>query len=297
MIRRFIALALSIVVLMTVSFPAHARVWTIVNGGSLTSWFTQGVNGSGLQNIYENGFGTSASWTPGTPTRVNGYNCSGIGGLTDLSCADDAGEGAVPEIWGAAAVYSGTIRDFSDPNPGGDITWTGQSGTAPVTGNELFTNFVTSGSYALEANVGVGGLTGTFGCWNNPAAVNAYDTDFCGNGSGGATITTAVGQTIANRSLSNGMIGFVDNINTFSVTLSDTTYNSCLAAMDGSCGPNTNNTYATWTFVAPCATSDGLCCGTSETDDCPPMVPIPPAIWLFGFALGLLGWMRRPKAA
>ena len=26
-------------------------------------------------------------------------------------------------------------------------------------------------------------------------------------------------------------------------------------------------------------------------------VPIPPAVWLFGSALGLLGWMKRGQAA
>jgi hypothetical protein len=27
--------------------------------------------------------------------------------------------------------------------------------------------------------------------------------------------------------------------------------------------------------------------------DAPPVIPLPPAVWLFGSALGLLGWMRR----
>ena len=244
--RKLIVLALSFAGLALVSFAANATVWTIT-GGSLVSWFTQGINGSGTQTIYEAGFGSNADWTPSTPTRFNGYNCFGIGGLADLSCGNDAGEGAVPEVWGTSIVYSGTIDD--DFVSGGTINWTGESGTAASTGSELFTNSILSGSY--DINTGV--PTGTFGCWNNPTAVNTYGADFCGNGSGGATPTTFAGQTIANRALPNGMIGFTDNMNgTIQVTLSDTTYSDCLTAGPINCLPDANsaNTYATWTLNA-----------------------------------------------
>ena len=274
MTRKFIGVALSIVALTVVSFPAHATVW-IINGGGLTNWFTQGVNGSGSQNIYENGFGTSADWTPAMPTRVNGYNCF-IGGLTDLSCGDDAGEGAVPEIWGAAVVYSGTIDDVAIT---GTISWTGESGTAARTGFELFTSSVTSGSYDVASSVGVGGLTGTFNCWNNPAAVNTYGADFCGAFAHGTITTAPPSVTIADRALRNGMVGFVDNGDgTITVTLSDTTYSDCLTAGALNCVPDSSsaNTYGTWTFNATA-------------------VPVPAALWLFGSALGLLGWMRRNR--
>ena len=253
---------------------ANATIWSITGGG-LVSWFTQGVNGSGIQNIYENGFGSSENWTPTTPARINGYNCLGIGGLTDLSCGDDAGEGAVSEVWGAPVQYSGTIRDFTETTPGGTIAWTGESGTAALTGLELFTNSVASGSYNADAGAGVGGVTGTFSCWNNPAAVNSYGADFCGNSTGGATQTTLAGQTIVNRSLPDGMIGFVNlGGGNIQVTLSDTTYNSCLSAGPVNCVPDSSssNTYGTWVFTA---------------------VPVPAAVWLFGSALGLLAWIRR----
>ena len=278
-----IAIPWSIAVLALFSTSATATVWTIT-GGSLTSWFTQGVSGSGLQNIYENGFGSNADWTHLAPTRFNGYNCAGIGGLVDLSCGDDNGEGAVPEIWGAAVVYGGLIDDGGTP---GDLTsftgtfsWTGESGTAAIAGLELFTNSATSGSYDIAQGAGVAGLTGTFGCWNNPVTVNTYGADFCGNATGGATPTTLAGQTLVNRSLPNGMTGFADNGDgTITVTLADLTYSDCLAAGPTNCivDSNSSNTYGTWTFNATA-------------------VPVPAAVWLFGSALGLLGWLGRKTA-
>ena len=268
MIRKFTGVVLSIAVLMAVAFPAHATVWTIT-GGSLHQWFSQGVNGSALQNIYESGFGTNADTSF---PRVNGYNCPGIGGSVDLTCGDDAGEGAVPEIWGASAVYSGTIDDVAIT---GTINWTGESGTGCCGFFEEFTSSITSGSYDIAANTA--GPSGTFSCWNNPAAVNSYGTDFCANGTGGATITTRAANGFANKTLADGMIGFLDNMDgTITVTLADSSYNGCVAAGPTNCVPDSSsaNTYAVWVFDAMA-------------------VPVPAALWLFGSALGLLGWTWR----
>ena len=99
------------------SGAANATVWTIT-GGNLTTWFTDGVNGGGLQNIYEGGFGSSSQY-PGP--RSNGYNCTGVHAThtllnDDVHCGDNDGTGpdtSLPEEWGTAAAYSGTI-DMND---------------------------------------------------------------------------------------------------------------------------------------------------------------------------------------
>jgi hypothetical protein len=94
-----------------------------------------------------------------------------------------------------------------------------------------------------------------------------------------------------------GITQFTDNGDgTITIDMGASTYSDCVADAGCTPGDNTQDIFAQWRLNTGCATSDGLCCGTSETDDCPPMVPIPAAVWLFGSALGLLGWMRRKLA-
>ena len=95
--------------------------------------------------------------------------------------------------------------------------------------------------------------------------------------SGIAHATTAQGQTIANRYLLNGMIGFVNNMNgTIIVALASLTYTSCIAAIDGSCGSSSADTFAVWNFNAI-------------------PVPVPAVIWLFGSVILLLARISRRK--
>jgi len=269
---------LIVAALALLATSANATVWTITGGG-MSTWFTDGTNGGGLQNIYESGVGTNAEF-PGP--RVNGYNCIGIGGGTggpytvgDDTCGDDTGEGTATELWGASAVYSGTIDDQGTATAAddtGSFSWTGESGTGAPAGFELFTNSIVSGAYNVDGST----PTGTYNCWNNPAAVGGYGADFCGNGSGGATLTTAAGQSLVNRALPNGIIALTDNLNgTIQVVMSDTTYTSCTAAANGTCDSSSSDTFAVWEFTVAGA------------------IPVPAAVWLFGSALGLLGWVRR----
>jgi hypothetical protein len=293
MIRKLISVALSIGVLTIVCSPANAAVWTIT-GGNLTTWFVQNIFGSGSFNIYESGFGTNAEFPA---TRVNGYNCLPLhtthsSTMDDTNCSDQFGEGALAENWGAPAVYSGLINDGGTPgdfsNYTGTISWTGESGNAfPFPGgSEIFTSSVNSGSYDIATGVvstSVASVTGNIGgvnCWNNPTALDILTgANFCANTTGGAPLPVGHDYTIARRYLPDGVDAFNDNLDgTIIITLADFTYSSCLA--DPDCNPTSDsaNTLATWTLSAT-------------------PVPVPAAVWLFGSALGLLGWMRCKKAS
>lgn len=281
---RFTSKLLLIAALALVATSANATVW-IISGGGLSTWFTNGTNGGSNQTVYESGFGTNAQ-APGP--RFSGYNCLGV---TGASCADDDGTGpdaAQSEVWGAAAGYSGfyddngTQGDASDDT--GTISWTGESGTAASAGIELFTTSINSGSYDVATgvvttpNASVTGGIAPFGmnCWNNPTAVGAYGANFCGNLTGGAAFTTGAAQPIFSRYLPEGSVNFVRNSGdgSITVTLANLTYSSCTAANPLTCGSSSSDIFGVWTL-------------TSST------VPVPAAVWLFGSALGLLGWLRR----
>jgi hypothetical protein len=45
----------------------------------------------------------------------------------------------------------------------------------------------------------------------------------------------------------------------------------------------------TGSSTVPCVGGDGECSDWIA----PPVIPVPASVWLFGSALGLLGWMRR----
>jgi hypothetical protein len=297
MIRKAIPNTLIIAIFLLAPIGANAAFWTItgtVQNGTdyapgfgigtdglgtgaptlgLVGWFTIGTGGGGNQNIV--GAGASAP----------GYACYGLTVSGDTTCA------AVPtaEIWNPTpVVFSGSINDDLSFM---DLSWTGQSGSEiPFgIGQSLFTSTINSGSYdetgAISGGVdaGAGYDADGFSCWNNPLNGLPGPPDFCGNGTG---VTTTVppggGQTKANRELSAGLTGFggfTDNMDgTITIDLWDSTYTDC--ANDSGCTPGSNSSdvFAQWRVNAI------------------QVVPIPAAIWLFGSALGLLGWMRRKTA-
>jgi len=139
-------------------------------------------------------------------------------------------------------------------------------------------------------------------CWNNPnnglpADFNGRTPDFCGNGTGTLGTAPVSGQTKFNRELPLGLTLFTDNVDsTFTIDMGDSTYSDCVNDLGCTPGANSSNIFAQWHLNASCATADGKCRGGVDTDPCPPMVPIPAAVWLFGSALGFLGWMRRKLA-
>ncbi len=173
-----------------------------------------------------------------------------------------------------------------------DLSWTGQSGSeVPFgIGQSLFTSTVLSGSYDASGNIngGVDGGTGYdadgFSCWSNPnnglPPNGGFFPDFCGNGTGtNGSAPIGGGQTKFNRELPAGLVGFTDNMDgTITIDLWDSTYTDC--ANDGGCTPgaNSSDVFAQWRVNAI------------------QVVPVPAAIWLFGSALGLLGWLRRKTA-
>ena len=255
----------------------------------MVSWFSSGTNGPAFLTVYESGFGTNAT-LPSPAPRV-GYNCLGIVGPT---CGDDDGTGPdVPqtEIWGATASYFGSYDDKGTATASDDtgtISWTGTSGTAVLAGFELFATSVASGTYDVATgilttsavDVTSGGLGGGMNCWNNPtASATYYGANFCTNGTGISTMTTAPPQNIASKFLPLGSINFVRDggpggANTIRVVMGDDAFSACSA--DPNCTPSS-------------ATSDQAVAFSLTVSN----VPVPAAVWLFGSALGLLGWLRR----
>jgi hypothetical protein len=161
-------------------------------------------------------------------------------------------------------------------------------------GESLFVSGVNSGSYDADGNISGGNNTPTgqtdptgFFCWNNPN--NGLPTDFvgrspdfCGNATGvlgpGQT-APASGQTKFNRELPLGITAFTDNGNgTITIDMGDSTYTDCVNS--GACTPGSNSSdvFAQWRVNAT-------------------VIPVPAAVWLFGSALGLLGWLRRRASA
>ncbi len=257
----FLALAL-------LAANVNATVWVIdssAQGGvtgndqqtglGMNFWFTQGVNGNSTQNMYSNGAGP-------------GYACFGLdnvaGGGGPTSCT----AAGTPEIWTAGnVVYTGSLNDdFSFLN----LSWTGTVGVEPL---NLFVNGATSGSYNAA-----GDASGTFFCFNGPIGVGALGADFCGNGTAMPPTTSALGpQTIANKDLANGFFKFIDNGDgTIEIRLRSLVYNECIADFACIPGSGSSNVFAKWTLNATLG-----------------VIPVPAAVWLFGSALGLLGWIRR----
>jgi hypothetical protein len=264
---------------------AHATFWTITDtvqngtaytpgfgspGGAtlgLVGWFTSGVNGGGNNNIV--GAGASAP----------GYACYGLTVSGDTTCA------AVPtaEIWSATIVsFSGSINDDLSFM---DLSWTGQSGSEiPFGLNSLFTSTINSGSYDENGNIsggvdpGAGYDADGFSCWNNPLNGLPGPPDFCGNGTGVADPPPTSGLTKSSRELALGFTLFTDNMDgTITIDMGDSTFTDCVNDPGCTPGANSSDVFAQWRVNATT------------------VVPIPTAIWLFGSALGLLGWMRRKK--
>jgi hypothetical protein len=266
-----------------ISFSANAAFWTIQptiqNGVSgtvgdpsgidpdaptlgMTLWSTVGTNGGGSQRIYGQGTGP-------------GYACYGLVAPTGTCAADSQ-----TEIWSPQAVtYTGAVND--DPGiPVLNLSWTGQAGTGVPFGLvSLFTSTILSGSYnaagqVTGTNPGTAGYDANgFSCWNDPLA--PIFADFCGNGTGNPNTAPASGQTIANRALPAGLGAVIDHFDgTITINMNDTTYSDCVA--DGGCVPDSDS-------------SDVLAQWRVNVS----IVPVPAAVWLFGSALGLLGWMRR----
>ncbi len=308
MIRKSIA-----VVLVTVLFTmpnANAVLWqigpTTQNGTPGAAGFGAGTDGMGTGaptlglvgwfEISRNGLFNDGIYAQGT---APGYACYGLTVSGNTTCAD----AGTPVIWDPnPAVFSGSVNDDGSFL---NLSWTGQVGTAvPFVTGSLFTNSILSGSYDANGNISGGVDAGAgydvdgFSCWNNPANGLPGPPDFCGNGTG---VTTTVppggGRTITNLFLPLGITLFTDNGDgTFTIDMNSSTYTDCVNDAGCTPGDNTQDIFAQWRLNASCATADGKCCGGVDTDPCPPMVPIPAAVWLFGSALGLLGWMRRKLA-
>jgi hypothetical protein len=186
---------------------------------------------------------------------------SGTGGTSSYPIYESGVGPTYAGTWGAAASYSGMIT-LDSGSITGTLSWIGESGYAPAGQTEFFTSSINSGGYDLATGI----ASGAYACWNNPTAVTALAADFCGNGTGGGAGGTPLDITFMN--LSAGLWSLTDQ-GDGTVTL---TYTENPDFDEGD--PSDTNFVSTWLLDTT-------------------VVPIPAAIWLFGSALGLLGWMRR----
>jgi len=237
---------------------ANATIVQIIpTTAAMDFWFSEGTRGGAFSALYENGAGP-------------GYACSGLGGygyMVPVTCTAVP----TPEVWGGSAVYSGS---FNDDLSMLNLSWTGMSGVAvDIPQFELFVSSVSTGT--LNA---AGVMTGDFACWNNPVASSTfYGADFCGNGTGKflpPPPTTAAPTDISSKQLQNFVSVTPTGGGGVRILMNSTAYTDCVN--DAACAPD--------------AETDLLVQWNVQT------VPVPAAVWLFGSALGLLGWMRRKVA-
>jgi hypothetical protein len=234
-------------------------------------WFTIGTNGGGSQVINARGIAPS-----------NDYNCYGLT-ASGQDCTNNGGDA----IWDStSSVWSGSINSDGSFM---ELSWTGIVGSEVAfgTSESLFVSAVNSGTYDADGNIsggfdlGAGYDADGFLCWNNPANGLPGPPDFCGNATGTPFTVPPSGQTKFNRELPLGITLFTDNGDgTITIDMGDSTYADCVA--DGGCSPDTDSSdvFAQWRVNASIA-----------------VIPIPAAVWLFGSALGLLGWLRRRASA
>ena len=118
-------------------------------------------------------------------------------------------------------------------------------------------------------------------CWNNPLNNLGAGVDFCGNSSGVTTTAPLAGRSAQyNRELPDGFTFFTDNGDgTIPIDLRNATYTDCVADVDCIVHVNSSDVFAQWRVNAH------------------QVVPVPAAVWLFGSALGLLGWLCRKNTS
>jgi hypothetical protein len=291
MIRKAILNTLIIVVVLLAPISANAAFWiindTLQNGaeGALgfgdnssgtaptlgfVGWISFGASGAGNHIISANGVAPS-----------NDYACYGLTAASD-TCTNTGGT----TIWDSTnAVWSGSINDDGSFM---DLSWTGQVGSeVPFgVGESLFVSTVLSGSYDANGNISGGVDAGAgydadgFSCWNNPNNGLPGQPSFCGNTTGVPWTASINGPlSKSSRELSAGFRLFTDNGDgTITIDLWDSAYTDCINDSGCTPGSNSSDVFAQWRVNAT------------------QVVPVPAAIWLFGSALGLLGWLRRKTA-
>jgi hypothetical protein len=177
-----------------------------------------------------------------------------------------------------ASLCSSTMTtDWIASDPSSVSEWTNNSSfVAPCDSSGV------SGASRVVGQLGVGGDDDAFNWWARTTSITVLElrgdtTDVSNSG-----VASGMSYTLILSDPSWSIINVIDNLDGWQVWA----FNSTSITLEQ--------------LIVACPTTlSGMCFfdfGSIEVEFADTLIPIPAAFWLFGSALGILGWMRRKSA-